>query len=195
LGLLFAALPLAAQRRAGNSAAPANPDAWQLAIGTSAGYADIHVVGVNSDITAFMFPAWGSSLAAFGLPIPTIPSLYMTIPIGGKMAIEPTLDLHRTQSNGPSTVFASALGARLDYALGHGFYGAAGLNALYTKATAQPGWAVLGVDFAGGYRFHFSGAWSGRFELSHNIMAKQKTFGVPPINITALSFGAMVAVR
>lgn len=194
MGLMLAALPLAAQRR-GGAAAPANPDAWQLAIGTSAGYADIHIVGVNGDITTFMFPAWGSSLGGFGTPIPTVPSLYMTIPVGDKMALEPTLDMHRTQRNGPTTFFASALGLRLDYAFGHGFYGAAGLNGLYSKATGQPGFGVLGVDFAGGYRFHFSGAWSGRFELSHNIMAKQQTFGLPPIDITALSFGAMVAVR
>lgn len=197
LGLLLVTAPLAAQRRARTSAPAPSADAWQLAIGTSAGFVDVHIVRGPGDITALMFPGWGSGLAgAAGIPIATIPSLYMTIPVSPKMALEPTLDIHRAQSNGPSTLFASDLGARLDYAFGQrGFYGAAGLNVLAIKQTGAPTFAQIGVGLAGGYRFHLSGAWGGRFEISHTIMSKHKTAGIPPMTVTALSFGATVALR
>jgi hypothetical protein len=193
--LLLVTAPLAAQRRAGNSA-PASTSAWQLAIGTSAGFADVHVIGSTTEITALMFPGWGSGLSALGLPVPTVPALYMTIPLGEQMAIEPNVDIRRIQSNGPATRFSSDLGARIDYAFGrHGWYGAAGVHFTALKSTGTPTFAQVGVGLAGGYRFHLSGAWGGRFEVSHTIMAKQRTAGLPPINITALSFGAMVALK
>ena len=197
LSLLLAGAPVAAQRRAASPAPAASGDAWQLAIGTQAGLADVHPIRAGGDILIFGFPGWGSGYTSlFGAPISPLPPLYMTIPVSPKLAIEPTLDLHRTQRNGPTTVFASNLGARLDYAFGHhGFYGAAGVNILARKITGSPTFAQAGISLAGGYRFHLSGAWSGRFELSHTIMSKQKTAGIPPLTVTALSFGAMVALR
>jgi hypothetical protein len=195
LGLLFATAPLAAQRRAGTQA-PASSSQWQLAIGTSAGFVDIHPVGSTTDITALMFPSWGSAFAALAFPVSTIPALYMTIPISEKFALEPNLDIHRAQRNGPFTTFASDLGARMDYAFGRkGFYGAAGVHFLALKSTGSPTFAQVGLGVAGGYRFHLSGAWGGRFEISHTMMAKHRTAGIPPINTTALSFGAMVALK
>lgn len=196
LGLLLVSAPLAAQRRAGNAASAASSNAWQLAIGTSAGFSDIHIVGSGTDITTMSFPGWGSGLAALAIPVSTMPALYAIIPLSGQMAIEPNLDIHRAQSNGPSTTFASDLGARLDYAFGRkGFYGAAGVHFLALKFTGSPTFAQVGVGLAGGYRFHLSGAWAGRFEISHTMMAKHRTAGLPPINTTSLSFGAMVALR
>lgn len=195
LGLLLVTAPLAAQRRAGNTA-PASTSEWPLAIGTSAGFADIHVVGSTNDITALMFPGWGSGLTVLGLPVATVPALYMTIPLTQQIAIEPNLDIRRSQSNGPSTRFSSDLGARIDYAFGrHGWYGAAGIHVMALKFTGAPTFAQMGVGLAGGYRFHLSGAWGARFEVSHTMMAKHRTAGLPPINITALAFGAMVALR
>src|SRR5690242_9650923 len=191
---MLAAAPLAAQRRAAAPAAP-SAGAWPLALGTAAGFADIHIVGAG-DITALMFPGWGSSLGSLVIPVSTIPALYMTIPIGGKWALEPSVDLHRTQGNGPITQFASDLGARADYAFGNkGWYGAGGVHLMALKTTGAPTFAQMGLGVAGGYRFHFSGAWSGRLELSHTIMAKHKTAGLPPYTLTALSVGAMVSVR
>lgn len=195
LGLLVAALPVAAQRRAGPAAPMANAYGWQLAIGTSAGYVDVHAVGQNSDITGLTFPGWGSGLIVAGAVVPTIPSLYMTIPMGERIALEPSLDLHRAQSNGPRTLFASQMGARIDYAFNHAFYGAAGVDIMALKVTHVPMLGVVGVGLAGGYRFHLAGSWSGRVEASHTIWAKDKTAGQAPMTVTALSFGAMVAVR
>lgn len=194
LGLLLAAAPLSAQRRAAAMPA-ASGDAWQLAIGTSAGFVDVHTIGGGNDITALMFPSWGSSLVGFGLPVSTIPSLYMTIPMGGKLAIEPSLDITRTQRNGPVTTFGSTLGGRLDYAFNKGFYGAAGLDFLIVKATGLKTFAVPGLGVAGGYRFHLGGAWGGRVEISHTMMAKHKTVNLRPFNVSALSVGATVNVK
>lgn len=197
LSLLLVAAPLAAQRRAAASNQASSSESWSLAIGTQAGFTDVHPVRAGADLLTFTFPGWGSALpATVGAPVSTIAPLYMIIPIGGKLAVEPNLDLHRTQSNGPRTIFASNFGARLDYAFGRGgFYGAAGLNALALKATGSPTFAQLGLGLAGGYRFHLSGAWGGRVELSHTIMSKHKTAGIPPLTMTSLSFGAMVALR
>ena len=197
LGLLLAAAPLAAQRRAGGTNAPANPDAWPLAIGTQAGFVNVHVMGsgVGGDLNALMFPAWGSSLLSFGVPLPTVPSLYMIVPVANKLAIEPGVDINRAQSNGPTTRFGTNLTGRLDYAFGRGFYGAAGLGVMIIKATGVKTFGIPSASLAGGYRFHFSGAWGGRVELSHTMNAKHATTFVPPINVTALTVGAMVSVR
>jgi hypothetical protein len=195
LGLLVAAFPVVAQRRAGPAAPAANAYGWQLAIGTSAGFIDVHAVGSSNDITGLTFPGWGSGLVAAGAIVPTIPSLYMTIPMGDRIALEPSLDLHRVQRNGPSTVFGSQLGARVDYAFDHAFYGAAGVDFFALKATGRPMLALSGVGLAAGYRFHLAGAWGGRVEASHTIWAKDRTAGQGPLSVTALSFGAMVAVR
>lgn len=194
LGLLLAAAPLAAQRRSA-APAPASAEAWPLAIGTSAGFVDVHTIGGPADVTALMFPSWGSALVGFGLPVSTIPSLYMTIPMGAKLAIEPSLDITRTQTNGPDTRFGSTLGGRLDYAFSRGFYGAAGLNFLIVKATGIKTFAIPGLGVAGGYRFHLGGAWGGRIEISHTMMAKHKTTNQRPVTISALSVGASVALR
>lgn len=197
LSLLLATVPLAAQRRVQNSTPAASGGEWQLAIGTQGGFADIHPVRAGADNVAFMFPGWGSGFAgSSGARIAPISPLYMIIPVGRKLAVEPTLNIDRTQRNGPVTRFASDFGARLDYAFGHhGFYGAAGLSFLAIKVTGSPTFAQTGVGLAGGYRFHLAGAWGGRVEFSHTIMAKQKTAGIPPVTTTALSFGAMVALR
>src|SRR5215472_7914996 len=188
LGLLVAAFPVVAQRRAGPAAPAANAYGWQLAIGTSAGFIDVHQVGSSNDITGLTFPGWGSGLIAASAVLPTIPALYMTIPMGERIALEPSLDLHRVQRNGPSTLFGSQLGARIDYAFDHAFYGAAGFNSFVLKGTGTPTLAIVGVGLAGGYRFHLGGNWSGRLEASHTIWAKDKTAGQAPLSVTALSF-------
>jgi hypothetical protein len=191
------ALPLAAQRR-GSSAPASRPDAWPLAIGTEAGFVNVHFIGGPADVNALMFPAFGgslTSLAGLAALAPTVPSLYMTVPIAEKMAIEPSLDLTRTQTNGPFTQFVADLGGRLDYAFGRGFYGAAGLKVLVVKVTGLSSFGIPGASLAGGYRFHLSGAWGGRFEISHDMMAKHATVGQVPVNVTAFTVGAMVSLR
>jgi hypothetical protein len=196
LSLLLAAAPLAAQRRSGTTPPP-RPDEWPLALGTEAGFVNVHQIGSAGDLDALMFPAWGSSLVGVaGLPLPTVPSLYMTIPIAPKMAIEPNLDITRNQTARPfSTRFAANLGGRLDYSFGHGFYGAAGVKVMIIKVSRISSFGVPGVGIAGGYRFHLSGAWGGRFEISHDMMAKHATTGLVPVNVTAITVGAMVALR
>lgn len=196
LSLSLLALPLAAQKKphAPPPAPAAAPAVWRTSIGTSAGFVDIHPVGNGGDITALMLPGWGAALGAFGLPTPTMPSLYMILPIGGKFAFEPGADIHRVQTQG-NTTFASDLSARVDYAFTGGWYGAFGVSSLILKSTGSPTFGVLGATLAGGYRFHLAGAWSSRFEISHTIMAKQHTAGQPPLTVTAFSFGAMVGLR
>ena len=88
---------------------------WQPVIGIAGGYSRIHVVGGQEDVTVMSFPSWGTGPTAspLGGVWPTAPTLYAVVPLGGRLAVEPGIDFHRTQSGG-ATVFSGNLAGRLD---------------------------------------------------------------------------------
>jgi len=63
------------------------------------------------------------------------------------------------------------------------------------KSTGNPWLGITGLGVQGGYRFHLSGSWSGRLEVSHTMLARQRTAFEPPQSFTALSAGATVALQ
>jgi hypothetical protein len=109
------------------------------------------------------------------------------------LALEPGLEVHRTHFNG-FTVATGALSTRVNVALGHGWYGGGGLEVVTKKATGGPMVGLVGLSAQGGYGFRLTGAWSGRVELSHTIMAKQRVWHEPPLSVSALTVGATVAL-
>jgi hypothetical protein len=175
----------AASRRATNRA-------WSPAIGLSAGYSSMHLVGTGTDITGIYFPAVGGGLFLVQ-PIPSTPTMFAIIPVGQKLAFEPALDFHNVSSGGTSIRVINVAG-RLDYALTGNWYGAAGGHLLNYNTTGLTG-SADGVDVGLGYRFHLVGEFGGRFETNYSLTAKSSKLGMPAVNTLSLSFGAMMPLR
>ena len=173
--------------RAGNSV-------WTRQLGLAGGYASMHPIGGGGDITAMAFPSFGSALGAFGSPEYALPTtLFAIFPVGRKIAIEPGFDLHRLQGGG-STTFSANLSARLDYAVGTRWYGALGGNLNYLKAGGQSA-SRTALQTALGYRFPFTSAFGGRFELNYTMWGKDADNGIAPVNTFAILFGATVPLK
>jgi hypothetical protein len=184
----------AAAAPASRSARSANR-AWTPQFGISAGYANMHPVG-GTDITALAFPGFGGALAAFGSPQYTLPpTLFVIIPVGAKIALEPGLDLHRLQSSvSGSTVFSGNASARLNYALTNRWYAALGGNLNYIKAGSKSA-SRTGLNTAVGYRFPFTNTFGGRIELNYTMFGKNTALPVPPVNVVGLMFGVTVPLK
>lgn len=167
-------------------AADPGPGFWHLSIGTSASFVDERPQNGVTDLLGLMMPGWG--VASSGLFF-TPPSAFVTIPVGGHFALEPGFDFHRTHFSG-FTYALTELSTRLNYGFSGGWYAGAGLLLVGKKSSGKPAGGVTGVGLEGGYQFHFTGAWGGRIELSHTIMAQQRALHDPPLTLTALTFGA-----
>ncbi|HKV72342.1 MAG TPA: hypothetical protein VJN62_13890 [Gemmatimonadales bacterium] len=169
---------------------------WQLALGTSASVVEGHADGIPSSTVGVMIPGWGGGNGNFLYsPAP----FYLTAPISSRIAIEPSVDAHRTRFNsvgsGEFTASTTTLGIRANYGFSGGWYAGAGVVVIGKKSTGRPLRGISGLGVQGGYRFHLSGAWEGRVEVSHTMLARQRTAFEPPQSVTALSAGATVALR
>lgn len=162
---------------------------WQTAIGLSAGYTRAHLRGLGFvvDFTALAAPGVGS--AGIGSP----PTLFAVFPVVGRFALEPGLDLHRSQSQG-TTAFSGNVSVRLNYAVAGGWYAAAGGTLIYTQQAGSDGVAQAGANVAWGYRFHLAGSFSGRVETNFTMLKERE--GVPfAINTFGLMVGAAVPLQ
>lgn len=195
---VYALLFGVSHRVGGAAAAPArraaSPSLWAKTVGVSGGYTRTHGAGGLGDITNVALPGWGAGLSPLGLPLVTPPTVFAIFPIGRKIAIEPGMDLHRVQSSG-TTVFGGNFAARLDYAVHGGWYGAAGGNLAYFKATGANSETLTGANVAWGYRFHLTGNLGGRFEANYTMMGKNDNLGVPALNTLGLMFSTTMALR
>ena len=189
LGLLvLAATASATAQRRG---APAR--AWQPALGIQGGYYIVYLPGQGS-LDGFAAPGVGlGGLGSLVGALPTPAGLFAIFPMGEKLALEPSLDIHRTQSGG-NTLFLSQLTGRLDYAWKGGWYGAAGLNLLYLKATGVDAITVFGANVAWGYRFRLTGNLGGRFEANYLMYPQNDDLGQAS-NTFGLTFGATMPLK
>lgn len=162
---------------------------WELSLGISSSFVDQHYQSFPTDIISFSFPGHGTESNGVSPPV-----LFATIPLKGRLALEPGLEVHRSHDNN-FTYGALVLSARLNYALGRGWYAGPGLEFVTRKASDTPYVGFAGVSAQGGYQFHLTGAWGGRVEVSHTIMARQGVWHEPPLTVTAITIGATVAMR
>ena len=167
--------------------------AWRSQFGIQGGYTRSHTVGGGVDLTAISIPGFGGAVNLLGTPAGP-PVLFAILPVGRKIAIEPGLDIHRVQTQG-TTLFGSNSSVRLNYAVGTGWYGAAGGNLLFIKGTGSGGETVLGGNVAWGYRFPLTGGLGGRFEIDYTMMAKNDNLTLRATNTLGLQFGATMALQ
>jgi len=195
--LIGVSTPVGGRRAAGTrAAAPARAGTlWSKAFGIAGGYVHMHEVGGGNDVIALALPGFGGALTAFGTPEATTPpTIFAIFPMGQKIALEPGLDIHRTQSNG-NTVFAGTLQARLNYAFGPRWYGAVGGNLQYIKATGADATTRSGLNLGWGYRFPLVGSLGGRTELNYTMWGKNTDIGTAPVNTMGLMFAVTVPLK
>ena len=167
-----------------------NARAWSPQLGLAAGYVNMHEVG-GVDLTTLTFPSFGAALGAFGTQQFALPpTLFMIIPVGKKVALEPGIDIHRVQGNG-TTQFSSNVSARFDYALNTRWYAALGGSLHYMKI-GSTSITRTGLNTAMGIRFPLTSAFGGRLEVNYTMWGKDADKGIAPVNPFAVLFGATV---
>ena len=169
--------------------------AWRMAIGIQGGYLSSHQVG-GGDVTGLSFPGLGGSLSGIGGGVLSgPPSMFVIFPIGSKTAIEGGVDLVRAQQVSlGQTGFSGNFSARLNYAVKHNWYAAAGGNLNYLKSTGAKG-SITGANFAWGYRFGLGGNFGGRVELNYSLFGKNTDVAAPPQNVLGLMVGASIPLK
>jgi hypothetical protein len=188
--------------RAARSAAPRTraARAWAPQLGVAGGYVNIHQVGAG-DITALALPSYGGGLGSLlGTPEAVLPpTMFLIIPIGDKIALEPGLDIHRFQATtGPGiTDFSGNLSGRLNYAVHGGWYGALGGNLHYIKSSGTDAVTRTGLNLAWGYRFALTGPLGGRMEANYTMFGAKSsaTPAIAPLNTLGLMFAVLVPVK
>jgi hypothetical protein len=178
--------------KAGATSRRATNRAWEPAIGISGGYVSMHIVGSSSAISGVFFPGLGGDLTALAA-IAVAPTMFVIIPVGQKLALEPGVDFHSVSSTGTS-IKSINVAARFDYAVTNTWYGAAGGHLLSSSRSGTSGTAD-GLDFAWGYRFHLAGNFGGRFEGNYSLTAKSTKLALPALNALSLTFGAMMPLN
>lgn len=173
----------------------ANNRSWQPAIGFNAGYQNMHLVGTGTDAGGLSFPGLGGSLGDLGLPFAPTPTMFVIIPVGQKLALEPGVDFHSYSPPGGPSVKVFNLAARFDYAMSGNWYGAAGGHMVQFSPSGGGGGSTNGADVAWGYRFHLGGAFGGRLEANYSLTAKSSKLGTPAVNTLSVLFGAMMPLK
>lgn len=187
-------------RAARSGSAAATRRAWTPQLGLSGGYANVHLVGFGGG-TALAFPGYGGAIGtalATGAPflraVALPPTMFVILPVGDKVAIEPGIDIHRFQESG-QTDFSGNLSARLNYAVHGGWYAALGGNLQYLKTTGVSAATRTGVNVAWGYRFPLTGVLGGRVEMNYTVFGKNTDLALDPTNTFGLMFGAMMPLK
>ena len=157
-------------------------------LGIAGGLSEQHITN-GSDELQLSVPGSGTQW-----PSVSPPEFFVTIPLSDRLTLEPGLELHRTHYNG-FTYATGALATHVNLTLGGGWYGGTGLVEVTKKSTRTPMIGITGVSVQSGYEFKLAGAWNGRLELSHIIMARQRARFDPPLSVTSLMFGATVPLR
>ena len=157
---------------------------WQPAIGIQGGYARIKPAGTGRsdavDLIEFPTPGYVAPLLAGS-------SLFAVIPVGRRLAIEPTFSVaNLTQSVG-GDVTTARIGLRADLALSASFYGAVGgvLNNLQQSGQHA---TQFGAQIAAGYRFGLTPRLDGRLEAAVTATQARRP-GLGPTDTYALLFG------
>ncbi|MGH7530127.1 MAG: hypothetical protein ACREMN_07060 [Gemmatimonadales bacterium] len=179
----------------GRPGAARSTSLWTSALGVVGGYSRVHVVGGGGDFTALTAPGFGSSIAptldAFA---PGPPVLFAILPIGRNIALEPGLDV--TSVDGPveGSIFAAAVGLRLNYAVTGGWYGAVGGQLTHVDAEDGVSTSVLGGSLAWGYRFTLTRNLGGRVELNYLSNPRNDDLGTAT-NTFSVLLGVLMPVR
>jgi len=163
---------------------------WASEIGIAAGYTHAHLngLGLAADFTLLASPG---GAAAAGVPAP--PTIFLTIPLARRWAVEPGLDVHRNQAN-DTTRFSGTFSARVNYAVGRHWYAGVGPVVHVNKTTGTSAFGVSGLAAAWGARFPLAGDVRGRVELAYATF-KERSGSPFATNTLAIMFAATMPLK
>lgn len=171
--LLFLAVAL------GIAATGAQAQGWQTELGIQGGFVRLKPAGTHRNDHVDVLSAPGFDL---GPLFPGPSAIYLIVPVGDKVALEPSLSGTILSAGNTLSIFEAGL--RLNYALSKNFYGSAGALLGHVSTVGyEPG-----VQVAGGYRFHLTGPVSARLE-ANVAMWKGKSGAISAIDTYGLLFG------
>ena len=154
------------------------------------GYVRNHVYGsalgsqIDAHETVVNLPGSGST---------ALPTLFIVMPLRGRLALETAFGGQRTQQQG-NTSFDGQLSTRFDLAIHRGGYLAGGGTIRYIEQTGSSGLAFAGANVAAGYRFPLTGELDGRAEVSFTTFKERRDFPFAQ-NTLAVLFGVTMALH
>jgi hypothetical protein len=157
----------------------AQAQGWQTELGLLGGFVRLKPAGTSRRDQTDILSAPGFDLGP-ALPVPS--AIYLTIPVGDKMALEPSFSGTILSAGNTLAIFQAGL--RVNYSLTKNVYGAAGALLGHINTIGYE----AGVQVAGGYRFHLTGPVSARLEANVALW-KGKSGAINPIDTYGLLFG------
>lgn len=145
------------------------------------------------DFTSFTLPFVSQSAVVGEVISPGPAALTVILPVGERMAVEPSFNYHRYKTDTGDPVASYGIGARVDYALNGSAYAAAGLEYNGLSANGVDDGSTFGPVLAAGFRFPLAGALQGRTELSFRWFDGSDLF--PAGQATSFGFGILVPVH
>jgi hypothetical protein len=168
---------------------------WDLAVGTQGGYTHASFPGF-AEITGFSLPGSHGEGSFFGVPISQLAPWFVQIPVGNRIALEPSFSYHSFDVEDSNNASMYALGLRGNYAFNRTFYGALSAEMLGVGGDDFDGVdGVTGIGFAAGARFPLVGALQGRTEISYRTFTGGDDAFLPDHQVTGISFGVIAPLR
>jgi|GEM_PF-5414231 len=157
------------------------PMPWTPEIGLRMAYTSTDIDGTK--ITGIGLPGGSNYLGLGG-----VSSVYGTIPVSGRFAIEPAIGLTDISFSGNSITTANA-SARLLFSAWRGLYVGAGPTMGLLKFSGNQ-YTIWGAQVAAGYRFHLTGNLVGRGEVFYETQSNDDILG----DNNASTFGAVLGL-
>lgn len=164
---------------------------WTPSIGIQGGWSLVSFTDA-ADITTFTLPFGGSSTVGGLLPLQTPGAISALLPVGERMAIEPSFDLHYFDLDG-SDATTYSLGGRVNYAFTRTAYAGAGLNLTALDVDGVDDGSSMAWLLAAGLRFPIVGALNGRTEINYRVF--DGTDIAPSGQTTSFVFGILVPIN
>lgn len=165
---------------------------WRPAIGMQGGWSLVSISG-TTDLTILSLPFASQSVVGGTNVLPGASALFAIIPIGQKLAIEPSFDLHNFKPEGSDAVTTYEIGGKLNYAFNKTLYVGAGADYTGISAEGIDDGSSLAVVIAAGARFPLAGPVQGRTELNYRMFDATDLYGAG--QVTAFAFGILVPVK
>jgi len=158
----------------------AQAQGWQTELGLQGGFVRLKPAGThrNDHVDVLAAPGWDLGPA---FPVPS--SIFLTIPVGDKMALEPSFTGTILSAGNTLSIFQAGL--RVNYSLTKNVYGAAGGLLGHISTIGYE----AGLQVAGGYRFHLTGPVSARLEANVAMWKGKSGGGIAAIDTYGLLFG------
>jgi hypothetical protein len=183
----------ATNRRATGRPTMGSDRMWTPSIGLQGGWSLVSLPDL-ADFTVFSLPFAGQTAAAGFIIAPGPNAFSFLLPVGARMAFEPSIDIHHTGTDATNSAVTSyQVGARMNYAFNHAAYGAIGFEYAGVSATGINDGSRVGALLAAGFRFPLAGALMGRTELDYRVFDGNDV--LPSGQATSFVFGILVPVK